>query len=350
VATTQHYPEYHNKAPKPHKSIAYSSKQSTTSKSHASTKHKDKEIAKQITPPSESASDEDSDPEQAQRDKQLQKNLALVAKYIKNIYSKPTNNNFKTSSNTRNKNIDTTSRSGNDRNARQFVNQRTLTVAGAREIVGNQVVQQTWIQCFNCKEFRHMVKECRKPKRAKDYAYHKENMLLCKQAEKELEAHYLFMARIQEVSIVESGSTFDTEPLEKVDSNTTPDSSDVCINDFEDDQNDDDQEYERSNDIHDRCRSALHNQDIELEKYKKYKDCQIEKEELEQVDELQLDKNEFSNEYDLLLQKCLTNNFMYAALSSMNDIDEYSEMECIYLEKIKECECLEIKLSKQTKN
>ncbi|GJZ29428.1 hypothetical protein Tco_0574075, partial [Tanacetum coccineum] len=205
VATTQHYPEYHNKAPKPHKSIAYSSKQSTTSKSHASNKHKDKEIAKQITPPSESASNEDSDPEQAQRDKQLQKNLALVAKYIKNIYSKPTNNNFKTSSNTRNKNIDTTSRSGNDRNARQFVNQRTLTVAGAREIVGNQEEPD----------------------------------------EQELEAHYLFMARIQEVSIVESGSTFDTEPLEKVDSNTTPDSSDVCINDFEDDQNDDDQEYER---------------------------------------------------------------------------------------------------------
>ncbi|GKE52928.1 hypothetical protein Tco_1488084 [Tanacetum coccineum] len=63
VATTQHYPEYHNQAPKPHKSIAYSSKQTTTSKSHASTRHKGKAIAKPITPPSESASDKDSDPE-----------------------------------------------------------------------------------------------------------------------------------------------------------------------------------------------------------------------------------------------------------------------------------------------
>nr|GEY19847.1 hypothetical protein [Tanacetum cinerariifolium] len=38
--------------------------------------------------------------------------------------------------------------------------------------------------CFNCKEFGHFAKECRKPKRVKDSAYHKEKMLLCKQAEK----------------------------------------------------------------------------------------------------------------------------------------------------------------------
>ncbi|GJT94631.1 hypothetical protein Tco_1090149 [Tanacetum coccineum] len=39
-----------------------------------------KGIAKPITPPSKSASEEDSDPEQAQRDKEMQKNLALIAK------------------------------------------------------------------------------------------------------------------------------------------------------------------------------------------------------------------------------------------------------------------------------
>ncbi|GKF24070.1 hypothetical protein Tco_0076392, partial [Tanacetum coccineum] len=38
-------------------------------------------------------SDEDSDPEQAQRDKEMQKNLALLAKYFKKLY-KPTNNNL----------------------------------------------------------------------------------------------------------------------------------------------------------------------------------------------------------------------------------------------------------------
>ncbi|GJX80956.1 putative reverse transcriptase domain-containing protein [Tanacetum coccineum] len=42
------------------------------------TEYASKAIAKLITPPSESASEEDSDPEQAQRDKDMQKNLALI--------------------------------------------------------------------------------------------------------------------------------------------------------------------------------------------------------------------------------------------------------------------------------
>nr|GFC53699.1 hypothetical protein [Tanacetum cinerariifolium] len=45
-----------------------------------------KEIAKLITPPSETASEEDIDLEQTQRDKDMQKNLALIAKYFKKIY------------------------------------------------------------------------------------------------------------------------------------------------------------------------------------------------------------------------------------------------------------------------
>ncbi|GKF55665.1 retrotransposon protein, putative, ty1-copia subclass, partial [Tanacetum coccineum] len=72
----------------------------------------------------------------------------------------------------------------NDNQSGQFRNQRKMTVAGARDIVGGQVVQQSRIQCFNCKEFAHFAKECRKPKRVKDTTYHKEKMLLCKQAEK----------------------------------------------------------------------------------------------------------------------------------------------------------------------
>ncbi|GKE73386.1 hypothetical protein Tco_1535427 [Tanacetum coccineum] len=130
------------------------------------------------------------DPEQAQKDKEMQKNLSLIAEYFKKLY-KPTNHNLRTSSNSKNKNVDTTPR---------------------------YVVQQTGIQYFNCKEFGHFAKKCRKPKRTKDYTYHKERMLLCKQAEKgvplraeqadwledtdeeideqELEAHYIFMAKI----------------------------------------------------------------------------------------------------------------------------------------------------------
>ncbi|GKB92152.1 reverse transcriptase domain-containing protein [Tanacetum coccineum] len=60
---------------------------------------------------------------------------------------------------------------------------KAVNVAGARENVGTQVVQQSGIQCYNYKEFGHVVRECKKPKRAKDAAYHKEKILLCKQEE-----------------------------------------------------------------------------------------------------------------------------------------------------------------------
>nr|GEV95260.1 hypothetical protein [Tanacetum cinerariifolium] len=86
----------------------------------------------------------------------------------------------------------------------------TMNVAGARENVGSLVVQQFRIQCFNCKEFGHFAKECRKPKRVKDSAYHKEKMLLCKQAEK----------------------------VETDDSNVIPDSPHMCDDDIHNDKND----------------------------------------------------------------------------------------------------------------
>ncbi|GKC96747.1 hypothetical protein Tco_1162189 [Tanacetum coccineum] len=276
VAAAQQYPDPYYQAPKSHKSYAPPSKQSSYTRSNASTKYKGKEIAKPITPPSESASEEDSDPEQAHRDKDMQKNLALIAKYFKKIY-KPTNNNLRTSSNSRNKNMDTSPRYKNDNQAGQFRNQRTMTVVGVRETVGSQ--------------------ECKKPKRVKDYTYHKEKMLLCKQAEKgvplqaeqadwledtdeeideqELEAHYNYMAKIQEVPTVDSGT--DTKPSEKVqydaeynefanerqhfeqpesinntcvvenvDSNVIPNSLDMCDNDIQTNQNAEECDDERA--------------------------------------------------------------------------------------------------------
>nr|GFD32212.1 retrovirus-related Pol polyprotein from transposon TNT 1-94 [Tanacetum cinerariifolium] len=60
---------------------------------------------------------------------------------------------------------------------------RSGNVAGARETVGSSMVQKYGIQCYNCKEFRHVARECQKPKRAKDAAYHREKMLLCKKEE-----------------------------------------------------------------------------------------------------------------------------------------------------------------------
>nr|GEV51160.1 hypothetical protein [Tanacetum cinerariifolium] len=267
AATAQANQDPYYQTSKSHKSYAPSSKPSIPTRSHTTTRHKVKEIAKPITPTSETASEEDNDPEQAQRDKDMQNNLALIAKYFKKIY-KPTNNNLITSSNSRNKNVDTTPQYKNDNHSRQFGNQRAVNVVGARENVGNPVVQQSGIQCFNCKEFGHFAKECRKPKRVKDSAYHKEKMLLCKQAEQG------YMAKIQEVPTVDTST--DSEPVEQVqndagynvfannlqhyeqsesvsntclvitnDSNVIPDSPDMCEDDIQNDQNDVESDDER---------------------------------------------------------------------------------------------------------
>ncbi|GKC77443.1 hypothetical protein Tco_1128217 [Tanacetum coccineum] len=180
--------------------------------------------------------------------------MALIAKYFKKIY-KPTNNNLRTSLNSRNKNVDTTLRYKNENQTGQFGNQRTVTVAEAREIVGSQAVQQTGIQCFNCKEYEQS-----------DWLADTNE----ETDEQELEAHYSYMAKIQEVPTADSET--DTEPLEhvqndakynvfanvrqhfeqpkstsntclvkKYDSNATPDSPDMCDNDIQTDQNGEDE-------------------------------------------------------------------------------------------------------------
>ncbi|GKC31253.1 hypothetical protein Tco_1038547, partial [Tanacetum coccineum] len=95
--------------------------------------------------------------------------------------------------------MDTSPRYKNDNQTGQFGNPRTVTVSGARETVGSQVVQQTGIQCFNCKEFEQS-----------DWLIDTDEEI----DEQELEAHYSFMAKIKEVPTTDSGT--DTEPLEQV--------------------------------------------------------------------------------------------------------------------------------------
>nr|GFB21175.1 hypothetical protein [Tanacetum cinerariifolium] len=139
------------------------------------------------------------------RDKDMQKNLALIAKYFKKIY-KPTNNNLRTSSNSKNKNVDTAPQFKNDTNTDKEVD------------------------------------------------------------EQELEAHYSYMAKIHEVPTADSGT--DSDPMEHVqneagynvfanhlqhskqseyvsntclvetdDSNVTYDSPDMCEDDIQNEQN-----------------------------------------------------------------------------------------------------------------
>ncbi|GJT41506.1 retrovirus-related pol polyprotein from transposon TNT 1-94 [Tanacetum coccineum] len=113
------------------------------------------------------------------KEKEIDKLMALISLLFKKIY-KPTNNNLQTSSNTSRANQDNSPRINRGTG---YDNQRVVNVAGARENIGTQVVQKSGIQCYNCKEYGHVSRECQKPKRVKDAAYHKEKMLLCKQEE-----------------------------------------------------------------------------------------------------------------------------------------------------------------------
>nr|GFB65863.1 hypothetical protein [Tanacetum cinerariifolium] len=114
------------------------------------------------------------DDEDTSKDKEIDKLMALISLSFKKIY-KPTNNNLRTSSNTSRANQDNSPRIY--RNA-GYEGQRSGTVAGARDTVGSSMVQKYGIQCYNYKEYGHVARECQKPKRAKDVAYHREKMLL----------------------------------------------------------------------------------------------------------------------------------------------------------------------------
>ncbi|GKC77512.1 hypothetical protein Tco_1128286 [Tanacetum coccineum] len=67
-----------------------------------------------------------------------------------------------------------------------------------------------------------------------------------------------------------------------------------------------------------------------------------------EIDELESDKAEFSNMYDILLQECVSNDVMCSYLHSLYDLDVHVELQCLYVHKVKECECIAQKLSKQT--
>nr|GEU73441.1 putative reverse transcriptase domain-containing protein [Tanacetum cinerariifolium] len=140
--------------------------------------------------------------------------------------------------------------------------------------VGTQVVQQFGIQCYNYKEYGHVARECPKPKQAKDAAYHKEKMLLCKQEEagfqlnaehadwrddtdnepgdQELEAHYLYkilkitiMCLLMTENILSNLNLLMNISDEQGDTNITIASFGMSNNGGEADQDDDDLARER---------------------------------------------------------------------------------------------------------
>ncbi|GJW60185.1 ribonuclease H-like domain-containing protein [Tanacetum coccineum] len=69
-----------------------------------------------------------------------------------------------------------------------------------------------------------------------------------------------------------------------------------------------------------------------------------------EVDELESEKADFSNIYDLLLEECVSKDVTCSYLHSLSDLNAYAELQCLYLHKVKECECLAQKFSKQTES
>nr|GFC83075.1 hypothetical protein [Tanacetum cinerariifolium] len=152
----------------------------------------------------------------------------------------PTNNNLRTSSNTSRANQDNSPRINRINRGTGYENQRIGNVAEARENVGSSV----------------------ELKRAKDAAYHREKMLLCKQEEagiqlnveqadwrddtdddeledQELEAHYMYMDNFNSTHPEQSKSMHDTYPIEQDTQNVIIDSLDMTYDREEIDQNDD---------------------------------------------------------------------------------------------------------------
>ncbi|GJR65833.1 hypothetical protein Tco_0011898 [Tanacetum coccineum] len=68
------------------------------------------------------------------------------------------------------------------------------------------------------------------------------------------------------------------------------------------------------------------------------------------IDELESEKADFSNIYDLLLEECVSKDVICSYLHSLSDLNANTELQCLYLHKVKECECLALKLSKQTES
>ncbi|GKE74049.1 hypothetical protein Tco_1536090, partial [Tanacetum coccineum] len=125
------------------------------------------------------------------KEKEIDKLMALISLSFKKMY-KPTNNNLRTSSNTSRANQDNSPRINRGTG---YDNQRTVNVAGARENVEEAGFQLNAEQA----DWRDDTDD--------------------EPDNQELEAHYMYMAQIQEVNLDaadNSGPIFDTEPFQKV--------------------------------------------------------------------------------------------------------------------------------------
>nr|GFD08901.1 hypothetical protein [Tanacetum cinerariifolium] len=128
----------------------------STRSQQAATRNRGKAIVNSPQPIYDQEPSTVDDDDETSKDKEIDKLMALISLSFKKIY-KPTNNNLRTSSNTSRANQDNSPRI--NRNA-GYESQRSGYVVGARETLGSSMVQKSEIQCYNCKEFGHVAREC----------------------------------------------------------------------------------------------------------------------------------------------------------------------------------------------
>nr|GFB35462.1 hypothetical protein [Tanacetum cinerariifolium] len=154
----------------------------------------------------------------------LKKITALLAKSFnrRKFYSKPTNNNLRTSS---------TSQSANKK--QEFVKTDDKKVKNKAD---EKKRDMSRAKCYNCKKEGHFAKDCKKAK-VKDYEYYKTKMLLTKKdkneqvhlaedqawmelssdSDQEINANMVFIAQIEKVlSDSEASSSFADEKISEV--------------------------------------------------------------------------------------------------------------------------------------
>nr|GEX90285.1 hypothetical protein [Tanacetum cinerariifolium] len=253
------------------------------------------------------------------KDKEIDKLMALISLSFKKIY-KPTNNNLRTSSNTSRANQDNSLRI--NRGTGKGMSE-TKTGKGCSLLLCKQ--EEAGFQ-LNAKQADWKDDTDDEPE------------------DQELEAHYMYMAQIQEV---------------------TPDDADNsrpilipshCKREQGDQDDDDDLANER-----DLLAFLIKKLKCEIDDNKKTKVSLVFKEEmiadLRYINSLELEvdslksqletqKTQFLNEIDRLSREYYYADHMNAILGVYTELDEVTNLQCDYLETLEKCGCLEKELSK----
>ncbi|GKB13291.1 retrovirus-related pol polyprotein from transposon TNT 1-94, partial [Tanacetum coccineum] len=440
---------------KPHKSYAPTSKVSLPTRSHATTRYKGKEIAKPITPPSESASEEDSDPEQAQKDKDMQKNLALIAKYFKTIAQKEID--IKEGLKVKAYEISVVKEKHDE-----LVKQSLLTKSHYEGLVKEKTKVITDLKLKEEKDIDKMISMENQIKFLNEIVYKRSqsiqtihmlapkcptfngrptfaNPRYLKKAQNEIPCLYAIPHDQSDpanrlVPDREETQTLEEESRSKLNKDLVKPFDYTKLNSLYEIFKPPTQHYEiqfaQANEIRkkmwrksfvktkpnifknidflpvsksiSKSRQAynvmtnninhlkeivnqawvkhsndllhLRNptaQDMEILvktclmplalktqndsfafvhelKQEMHADLKYVESLEDELDELESDKAEFSNMYDMLLQECVSKDVMCSYLQSSSDLDEITELQCLYLHKVRECDCLAQKLSEQT--